>query len=263
MRAVRRHATCPWVLLYILRWLRAPAKLADGSLIERTAGTPQGGVVSPLLANLFLHYAFDLWMSREFPDVPFERYADDVICHCRSEAQAKHLKDAIERRFATCHLELHPQKTKIVYCKAGNRQGTYPVVQFDFLGYSFQPRLVKGKDGRCFVGFNPGISSKSAKSIRQTMRRWRLHRHSDLSLEDIALQVNPVLHGWIAYYGSYFRSVLRRVVEHFDSYLSRWAMNKYKSLRQHRLRAVAWVRGIALRQPHLFAHWEAFPTTVG
>src|ERR1039457_5799641 len=139
MRAVRRHTTCPWALLYIQRWLNAPTKLADGSLIERTAGTPQGGVVSPVLANLYLHYAFDLWMDREFPNIPFERYADDVICHCGSEAQAAHLKDSIEQRFATCYLTLHPQKTKIAYCKDDRRRSTYPVVQFDFLGYGNGP----------------------------------------------------------------------------------------------------------------------------
>jgi group II intron reverse transcriptase/maturase len=263
MRAVRRHTTCPWVLLYIQRWLRAPAKLADGSLVARTTGTPQGGVVSPVLANLFLHYAFDVWMLRNFPDIPFERYADDVICHCRSEAQAKYLHGEIERRFATCHLELHPQKTKIVYCKAENRPGTHPVVQFDFLGYSFRPRLVKSKDGRCFVGFNPGISRKSATSICKTMRRWRVHRRSDASLEDIAREINPVVRGWIQYYGHYYRSVLRGIMDHLDTYLARWAMNKYKKLNHHLKRAHNWVRGIALRQPELFAHWAAFRRAAG
>ena len=216
------------------------------------------GVISPLLANLFLHYAFDLWMGRKFPDIPFERYADDVICHCRSEAQAKHLKASIEERLATWRLELHPQKTKIVFCKSGSRTGSSPSVQFDFLGYSFRPRLSRSRDGRFFVGFNPAISPKSARSIRQIMRSWRFHRRSDLSLEQIATKVNPVLRGWINYYGSYFRSVLYRVMAHFDAYLSRWAMNKYKKLKQHRRRAARWIRGIASRQPDLFAHWGAF-----
>ena len=200
MRAVRRHTTCRWALLYIQRWLSAPTQLADGSLIERTQGTPQGGVASPLLANLYLHYAFDCWMKREYPSIPYERYADDIICHCRSEAQARHLKESIERRLAVCRLELNPQKTKIAYCKDANRQGTYPIVQFDFLGYSFQPRLVKSTAGEFFVGFNPAISPKSAKTIRQAMRSWRFHRHSDLTLEEIARRVNPVLRGWLAYY---------------------------------------------------------------
>jgi group II intron reverse transcriptase/maturase len=258
MRAVRRHTKCPWVLLYIPRWLSAPTQLADGTLIERSAGTPQGGVISPLLANLFLHYAFDLWMGRNYPNIPFERYADDVICHCRTEAQAKHLKASIEQRFLTCHLELHPQKTKIVYCKAAGRMGSCPSVQFDFLGYSFRPRLTRSRDGRFFVGFNPAISSKAATSIRQAMRDWRFHRRSDLSIEQIAKTANPFLRGWINYYGSHFRSVLYRVMVHFDAYLSRWAMNKYKLLKRHAGRAARWIRGIALRQPDLFVHWLAF-----
>ncbi len=263
MRAVRRHTTCPWVLLYIQRWLSAPTQLADGSLVERTAGTPQGGVVSPILANLYLHYAFDLWMGREFPTIAFERYADDVICHCSSQAQATHLKDAIEQRFATCFLTLHPQKTKIAYCKDDRRRGTYPVVKFDFLGYSFQPRLAKGYGGKMFVGFNPAISTKSATSIRQEMRRWRLHLRSDLALSDLARQVNPALRGWINYYGLYYRSVLHLVMHHFDSVLARWAMRKYKHLKGRRWNARRWVYGVIERQADLFAHWGILGQAAG
>lgn len=263
MRAVRWQTTCSWTLLYIRRWLEAPTKLADGSLIERTAGTPQGGVISPLLANLFLHYAFDLWMHREFPEIPFERYADDVICHCRSEAQAKHLRDAIEQRFAACFLTLNPQKTKIAYCKDGRRQGVYPNIQFDFLGYTFRPRRVKRSDGEVFFGFNPGISMKSATAIRQTMRGWRLHLRSPLSLDEIARLANPSLRGWINYYGIYYRSALGRVLAHFDSVLSRWAMSKYKPLKQRRWKARRWVRRVAWRQPGLFAHWAMVAKAVG
>jgi len=263
MRAVRRHTACPWALLYIERWLKAPTQMVDGSLIERTAGTPQGGVVSPILANLYLHYAFDRWMAREFPNIPFARYADDVICHCRTEAQAAYLKNAIQHRFTTCFLELHPQKTKIAYCGDDRRRGTYPVVQFDFLGYSFRPRQVKSPNGEVFVGFNPGISPKSATSIRRVMHRWQLHHRSDLSLDDIARMVNPSLRGWINYYGSYYRSALYRVMVHFDKYLTRWAATKYKSLKHRFGPAARWLRGVALRQPHLFAHWAEFQTTTG
>jgi group II intron reverse transcriptase/maturase len=263
MRAVRRHTTSPWVLLYIERWLRAPAQLADGSLIERTAGTPQGGVISPLLANLYLHYAFDCWMQREFPDIPFERYADDVICHCRSEAQATRLKEAIAQRFAACSLELHPQKTKIVYCRDDRRRDPHPNVQFDFLGYAFRPRRVKRNDGEFFVGFNPAISPKAACAIRQTMRSWRLHLRSDLSLEQIAAWVNPTLRGWINYYGAYFRSALQPVMDHLDQHLMRWAMRKYKTLKRRRWNAHRWVRRVAWRQPDLLAHWAAFRRTAG
>lgn len=263
MRAVRRHTTCPWVLLYIQRWLTAPTQLADGSLVERTAGTPQGGVVSPLLANLYLHYGFDLWMVREFPSVPFERYADDVICHCSSEAQATHLKDAIEQRFAACSLRLHPQKTKIAYCKDDQRRGTYPVIQFDFLGYSFQPRQVKGSDGKLFVGFNPAISTKSATSIRQRIRGWRVHLRSDLALGDLAKLANPALRGWINYYGLYNRSALQRVLHHFDSVLARWAMRKYKHLNRRPWNARRLVAGLIERQADLFAHWASLGHAAG
>jgi RNA-directed DNA polymerase len=263
MRAVRRHTTCPWVLLYIQRWLKAPTKLADGSLIERTAGTPQGGVVSPILANLYLHYAFDLWMGREFPNIPFERYADDVICHCGNEAQAVRLKDSIERRFATCYLTLHPQKTKIAYCKDDNRHGTYPLMQFDFLGYTFRPRRAMRHDGKVFVSFNAGISRKSAAAIRETMRGWRFHLRSDLALGEIAKLVNPILRGWINYYGVYYRSALSGVLSYLDSVVARWAMRKYKSLRGRRWNAQRWVHAAARRQTDLFAHWKIFGIPAG
>jgi RNA-directed DNA polymerase len=261
MRAVRRHTTSPWVLLYIQRWLEAPTQMVDGSLIERTAGTPQGGVVSPILANLYLHYAFDLWMGREFPSIPFERYADDMICHCSSKEQASYLRDAIAKRFATCYLELHPQKTKIAYCKNARRRGTYPTVQFDFLGYSFQPRWCRDKEGKLFIGFTLAISSKAAKAIRQEMRSWHIHHRSDLSLEEIARRINPALRGWINYYGSYRRSALQRVFDALNAFLVRWAMRKYKDLRGHWMRAQEWVTCAQARQPSLFAHWTILPNS--
>ena len=183
MRAVRRHTDCKWVLLYLERWLRAPVSMPDGTLVGRERGTPQGAVVSPVLANLFLHYAFDRWMRREYPAVPFERYADDAICHCRSEAQALELRQALEQRFAECRLRLHPQKTKIVYCKDANRPGEYPDRSFDFLGYTFRPRMAKNRDGKRFVGFIPAVSKTAGKRMRQSVRRWRLHCRNDLALE--------------------------------------------------------------------------------
>ena len=260
MCAVRRHTACPWALLYIKRWLRAPAQLADGTLIERPDGTPQGGVISPLLANLYLHYAFDCWMVREFPDIPFERYADDVICHCRSEEQAAHLKAAIAERFTSCFLTLHPEKTKIVYCKDDRRQGVYPIVQFDFLGYTFRPRRVRSTKRGTFVGFNPGISRKSAVAIRREMRSWQLHLRSDLTLEELARRANPSLRGWINYYGVYFRSVLIPVMNHLDHILSRWVVRKYKRFKRKRWSALQWIQRISWREPKLFAHWTAFRT---
>jgi RNA-directed DNA polymerase len=263
MRAVRKHTDCKWVLLYIERWLKAPAQLADGSLINREKGTPQGGVVSPLLANLFLHYAFDLWMKRQYPQIPFERYADDGICHCRSRAEAEMLRVAMEKRFAECGLELNLQKTRIVYCKEDGRRGNYPEQKFDFLGFTFQPRRAKSRKGKLFVGFMPAISNKAKKSICENMRRWKMHRQTDKSLDDLARVVNPVLRGWINYYGSYYKSALYRVFQPLNNILVRWASRKYKRLRRNNQRARQWVQSIFHRQPKLFAHWQLSQVKAG
>lgn len=256
MRAVRKHTDCKWVLLYIERWLKAPVQLGDGSLVHRDKGTPQGGVISPLLANLFLHYAFDTWMHRQYPQIPFERYADDGICHCRSKAKAEGLRVAIERRFAECGLELNLQKTKTVYCKDDDRRGEYPEQKFDFLGYTFRPRRAKTRQGRFFVGFNPAISNKATKSICDTMRQWKLHRRSDKSLDELAQMINPALRGWINYYGHFYKSALYRTFQHLNNILARWASRKYKRLRGHKRRSFLWLQCIAHRQSRLFAHWQ-------
>jgi len=256
MRAVRKHTDCKWVLLYIERWLNVPAQLADGSLINRHKGTPQGGVVSPLLANLFLHYTFDLWMKRQYPHIPFERYADDGICHCRSGAEAERLRVAIEKRFAECGLELNLQKTRIVYCKDNKRRGNHPDQKFDFLGFTFQPRRAKDRWGRFFVTFTPAISNKAKKSICDTMRRWKMHRQTDKSLEEMARVANPLLRGWINYYGSFYKSALYRVLQHLNKILVRWASRKYKRLRRNNHRARQWLQEVFHRQSKLFAHWQ-------
>jgi RNA-directed DNA polymerase len=263
MRAVRKHTECKWVLLYIERWLKAPVQLEDGSLIHRDKGTPQGGVISPLLANLFLHYAFDTWMHRQYPQIPFERYADDGICHCRSKAKAEGLRESIERRFAECGLELNLQKTKIVYCKDDDRRGDYPEQKFDFLGYTFRPRRAKTRQGRFFVGFNPAISNKATKSICDTMRQWKLHRRSDKSLDELAQMINPVLRGWINYYGHFYKSALYRTFQHLNNILARWASRKYKRLKEHKRRAFLWLQNRVHRQPRLFAHWQLSQAKAG
>jgi RNA-directed DNA polymerase len=255
LRAVRHHTDCKWVLLYVERWLRAPVCMPDGALVSREKGTPQGAVVSPVLANLFLHYAFDLWMRRTYPGIVFERYADDVICHCRSEAQALELKQALEARFAECKLQLHPQKTKIVYCKDANRRGSYSVQQFDFLGYTFRPRRSKNRAGRLFVSFAPAVSSKAAKAMRQRVRGWRVHRRTDLALDELAQWIQPVVRGWVQYYARFYPSALRTALRTLDSFLVRWAQRKYKRLRGHTKRAWGWLMSIRARQPRLFAHW--------
>jgi len=197
MRAVHRHTKCKWILLYIERWLKAPVQLPDGSMQQSHRGTPQGGVASPLLANLFLHYAFDVWMQRNCSYIPFERYADDAVCHCRSERQAKWLKASLKKRFGEVGLELHPEKTRIVYCKDKDRTGNYPNESFDFLGYTFRPRRSKNRWGKYFINFSPAISNKAAKAIRKASKSWRWHLRSDKSLEDLARMFNPVIQGWM------------------------------------------------------------------
>ena len=256
LRAVDKHTDCRWARLYIERWLKAPFQQADGGLVERERGTPQGGVVSPVLANLFLHYVFDKWMEREFPDNPFARYADDAVLHCRSEAQARNLKARLERRLRECKLELHPDKTQIVCCHVGKQQNTQVAKKFDFLGYCFRPRLVRNRYGKLFVSFTPAISPHSAKKIRQQVRSWRLHHRSNQSLEDIARAVNPVIRGWVNYYGAYQRSTLLRVLHHIDYQLVKWVKWKYKKKGNYSKRAIRWIGQVALHQPTLFAHWS-------
>jgi len=257
LRAVHKHTACKWVRLYIERWLKAPMQLADGTLVPRTKGTPQGGVVSPVLSNLFLHYAFDVWMTRTFPGLPWCRYADDGLVHCQTEQEAQAIQTALRARLAECGLELHPEKTQIVYCKDGSRKKRYPNTQFDFLGYTFRPRVVKNrKRNSVFVNFTPAVSSAALKAMRQTTRRRNFRNRTDLSLEEIAQYHNPVLRGWLAYYGRYYPSAMYPVLRHFNQTLVAWAMRKYRRLRGHKERASRFIEGIAKRQPHLFVHWQ-------
>ncbi|MBP1778306.1 MAG: Retron-type reverse transcriptase [candidate division NC10 bacterium] len=256
-RAVAHHTDLPWVRLYIARWLRAPVQRPDGTLAQRTTGTPQGGVVSPLLANLFLHYAFDLWMRRTFPRIPFERYADDAIVHCRSERQAQVVLEAIRGRFAQCGLELHLTKTRIVYCKDDDRPGEHGHIKFDFLGYTFQPRRAKNRQGKFFVSFLPAISTQAATAIRQTIREWRMAAtRNNQSLEDLARLVNPVVRGWMNYYGRFYRSRCVQVLRHLNEALAAWVRRKYTRFRRRERAAMHWLGRIARRDPHVFVLWE-------
>lgn len=256
MRAVRKHASDKWVVLYIERWLKAPAQDAEGHLKERRKGTPQGGVISPLLANLFLHYAFDVWMRKTYPQVPFERFADDIIAHCRTENEARDLRAAMEARLKECRLELHPEKTKIVYCRDEDRRRGYPNEKFDFLGYTFRPRRSKSQAGKYFINFSPAVSDKAGKAIRAEIRSWRLHLRSDKAIEDLSRMFNPILRGWLQYYGQYYRSALYPMVRQLDRSLARWAYRKYKKLHGHRRRAAHWIARISRRDSKLFAHWH-------
>jgi RNA-directed DNA polymerase len=255
LRAVRKHTDCPWALLYIERWLTAPVQLEDGALEPREKGTPQGSVISPLLCNLFLTYAFDRWMAEHYPSIPFERFADDILCHCHSEEQAKALKDALERRFTACGLELHPTKTKIVYCKDDDRRGTYPHERFDYLGYTFRARRSKNRWGKYFVNFSPGVSNVATKAIREEIRNWQLRCRVDKWIDDLARMFNPIIRGWITYYGRFYKSALYPTLRYLDLRLTQWAMAKYKRLKRHRRRATHWISRASLRDPTLFAHW--------
>ena len=256
MKAVRHHTKCKWSLLYIERWLKAPFQKEDGTLIERTKGTPQGGVISPVLANLFLHYVFDKWMERNHSQNPFCRYADDGIVHCRTISEANEIREMLDIRFKECGLELHPEKTKIAYCKDDDRRDNYPITSFDFLSYTFRPRRAKNRWGNYFVSFLPAISNKAGKAIRQKVRNWKMHLRSDKSLEDLSRMFSPVIRGWINYYGKFYKSQFYTTLRHLNRILVRWAMRKFKKLKGHRRRAEYWLGRIAQRQPRLFPHWQ-------
>ena len=256
MRAVKKHAKEQWLVLYIERWLKAPAQEEDGQLFPREQGTPQGGVISPLLANLFLHYAFDRWMAKRYPQCPFERFADDAVAHCRTEAEAQEVRAAIAARLRDCGLELHPEKTKVVYCKDDDRRGKSPNEKFDFLGYTFRPRRSKNRYGKFFINFSPAISDTAVKEIRAEIRSWNLHLRSDKRIEDLSRMFNPIIRGWLQYYGCFYRSALYPPMRQLDRSLARWANRKYKKLRGHMRRATHWVARISRRDPKLWAHWQ-------
>ena len=256
LRAVRKHVKCKWALIYIERWLKAPME-QDGIRKERTLGTPQGGVISPILSNLFLHYTFDLWMKRTHPDLPWCRYADDGLVHCRTEQEAEALTAELRARLAECHLELHPTKTKIVYCRDGKRKGTYPNVKFDFLGYCFRPRWIKkSRDNSMFCGFNPAVSPSALKAMRSTIRDLNIRRQTQLSLADIARTLNPLVRGWIEYYGRYAPSALSPMLRYVNQTLVRWAMRKFKRFKAHKIRASRFLQKLVRERMSLFGHWR-------
>jgi RNA-directed DNA polymerase len=256
MHAVGKHTDCPWILLYIERWLKAPVEAEDGTIQARDRGTPQGGVISPLLANIFLHHALDEWMSRECPGCPFERYADDMVIHCSSYDEALKVKAAVEARLRQCKLEAHPEKTRIVYCRDSNRQQGHEHIQFDFLGYSFRPRKAKNRWGEQFTSFLPAISTKANKAIAAEVRKWHIHRMSHAELEDLARAFNPKIRGWVNYYGKYYPTALRRTFRCLNVRLVRWTQNKYKRYRVKMGQAAWSLRRYAKRNNALFAHWQ-------
>jgi RNA-directed DNA polymerase len=259
LKAVSHHTDERWVLLYIERWLKAPIQMPDGTVVARERGTPQGSPISPLLANLFMHYAFDRWMDRTFPVFPFERYADDIIAHCDSKEQAEELKTTIATRLETLGLELHPDKTRIVYCKDSNRRGDSEHTSFDFLGYGFQGRFALGRHGY-FVSFIPAMSDKAKKAKSKQIRGWHLNRRVGTDLSGIARSINPQVRGWINYYGRFYRSKLCFLAKRIDEHLVRWVRWKFKRFRRRPGRAWAWLDAIRRRDPRLFAHWHIAAT---
>ena len=258
-KAVEWNVKDKWVLLYIERWLKA-SMVRDGKETSREKGTPQGGVVSPILSNLFLHYAFDLWMTRKHPGSPFARYADDAVIHCRTKGEAVEVKRQLEERLAEVGLELHPDKTKIVYCKDSNRPGgEHEEIQFDFLGYTFKPRMAMNKLGKLFTSFTPAVSRKAKKAINETIRKWGVRLRSDKTLQEIAVFCDPKVRGWINYYGRYHKSALYAVLRLLNGALINWARRTLKSLKGSYRKAYKWPKGFAKAHPTLFVHWRMLP----
>jgi group II intron reverse transcriptase/maturase len=259
VKAVEVNTDQPWVLLYVKRWLKAPIRQPDGTLLQRSRGTPQGSAVSPVLANLFLHYAFDAWMVREFPSVAFERYVDDAVVHCVSEKQATQVAKAISDRMEQVGLRLHPDKTRIVYCKDGTRRGSYEHTSFTFLGFDFRQRSARNRNGRQFSAFLPAISKEALKRLNQQVRSWRLHRRTGLTFAQLARRINPIVRGWMQYYGAFYRSALYQLLARINAYLVRWIRKKYKRLQAKKKATECW-RSITERYPRMFAHWAWTPS---
>jgi len=256
LKAVERHTDQRWILLYVRRWLQAPLQQQDGTLVARDRGTPQGSAISPILANLYLHYAFDAWLAREFPTVQFERYCDDAVIHCDSQEQARTVRDALAIRLAEVGLTLHPDKTRIVYCKDADRRGGYEVTSFTFLGYTFRPRLARNRWGKHFVSFLPAVSKDAVKAMGREIRSWHIAKRSDKSLGDLARMFNSIVQGWINYYGRFYKSMLYPVLRRINEHLVRWAMRKYKRLHRREKRAGELLAKASRQSPRLFAHWR-------
>jgi group II intron reverse transcriptase/maturase len=253
MKAVCKHSKEKWVVLYVERFLKAPTQYADGRVEENHAGTPQGGVISPLLANLYLHYAFDMWMAREYPAVNFERYADDVVIHCRTEQECDAIKAALTERMIECGLQLHPQKTQKVYCKDYVRRRSYERVSYTFLGYTFKPRAARSKSGRMFTAFSPSVSRAARKELARKLRAKQVFRQTHLSVAQLASAINPVVRGWLNYFRHFRREGITSMVFYIEGLLIRWVKRKFRLGTRRALRRIALLRG---REPHLFSHWS-------
>jgi len=258
MLAVEKHVPENWVRLYIKRWLEAPVFTVSGETIQKQGkGTPQGGVISPLLANLFLHYAFDIWLENTDKSVEFSRYADDVIIHCKSKAHAEQILQLVHHRMESVGLELHPQKTKIVYCRDHRRKGKYPKVKFDFLGYSFQPRTTfSKKKGKLFLGYDCAISISSRKRIADKLEELNVNKLTFKSIVGVAQYLNPMIRGWVHYYGKFRMYELSKVFRLLSMRLVWWARRRYKRYKTSIRKAYKWLALIRKQFPTLFYHWN-------
>ncbi len=256
--ALEKHVTENWCMMYIKRWLTAPVYKESGELVQKQGkGTPQGGVISPLLANLFLHYAMDKWLELNHPTVMFARYADDAILHCRSKTHAEQTLNAVRERMKECGLELHPEKTKIVYCKDYRRQEKHENVKFDFLGYSFQPRTTKSrKTGKLFLGYDCAISIGSKKRIADKMEELNIVGLTHKSIVGVAQFLNPYIRGWVNYYGKFRKSAMNPVFCLLNKRLIRWARKRYKRYKTSIKRAFQWFTRVREQFPGLFYHWK-------
>jgi group II intron reverse transcriptase/maturase len=257
MKAIDKHVTEKWVKMYIERWLIAPIGKKNGEQIQKKGeGTPQGGVISPLLSNLFLHYAFDKWFIKTYPKLSFVRYADDIVVHCDNQDEAQEVQESIKRRLKECKLQLNEEKTHIVYCKSARRKAMFKTVKFDFLGFSFQPRSTATEEGKMFLGFDCSISKNSEKKILKEIRESKFHKWTQSSIERIAEEFNPKIQGWINYYGRFRKYNLMRIFSHFNWRLIKWGVNRYKRFKGSMRQSGKWLRRFTKENPKLFVHWQ-------
>jgi group II intron reverse transcriptase/maturase len=258
MLAIEKHVSEKWCLMYIKRWLTTPVQTKTGELVQKQGkGTPQGGVLSPLLANLFLHYAMDRWLEQTHPAVRYVRYADDAILHCKSKVQADYVLRNLNNRLIKCGLELHPDKTKLVYCKDYRRQGEHEHVKFDFLGYSFQPRTTKSKKtGALFLGFDCAISISSKKRIAEKMRALDIEHLTHRSIVGVAQYLEPFIRGWANYYGRFRLWEMNSIFQLLRRRLVKWARKRYKRYKTSLNKAYAWLERVKDQYPTLFYQWR-------
>jgi len=256
MQVVRKHTDSKWMILYIERFLKADMVMPDGTVNQRTSGTPQGGVISPVLANLYMHYAFDRWMVTQNLNNPWARYADDGVVHCQTKEEAENLLIRLKSRLATCKLEVHPDKTRIVYCRSDNNTERHEHESFDFLGYTFRCRVTKTKAGKFFNAFTPAVSKSAAQEFREKMRGCR-YRGRMMTPDDLAKLMNPIIRGWANYFSRYCPSEARKkALDYVNILLVKWARKRYERVSGSCGKAFRWIVEVAKVRPNLFYHWQ-------